>query len=77
MSKGARNRKLAEAWINYTLEPQVSRALTERQGLSNTLQASPFMHDGDKIIWLEQAEDPGKRTRLWDRIISGDLPEKF
>lgn len=77
VSRGARNRKLAEAWIDYTLEPQVSHALTLRQGLSNTLEASPFMHGGDRIIWLEQVEDPGRRSRLWDRILSGDQPEKF
>ena len=77
VSKGARNRELAEAWINYTLEPQMSGALTERQGLSNTLEASPFMQDGARLIWLQQVEDPGARARLWDRILSGDRPEKF
>ena len=71
------NRKLAEAWINYTLEPQMSGALTERQGLSNTLEASPFMQDGARLIWLQQVEDPGARARLWDCILSGDRPEKF
>lgn len=77
VSKGARNQQLAEAWINYTLEPQMSRALTERQGLSNTLEASPFMQDSARLIWLQQVEDPGTRARLWDRILSGDLPERF
>lgn len=77
VTRGAKNRQLAEAWINYTLEIEVSRALSRRQGLSNTLDASPWMHDGDKIIWLEQVEDADKRASLWRSIYSGDVLEKF
>lgn len=77
LTRDVRNRKLAEAWINYTLEAPVSRALTERQGLSNTLQDRPSVHKTDKIIWLQQVEDVNKRSALWDRIIAGDRPEKF
>jgi putative spermidine/putrescine transport system substrate-binding protein len=76
LSKGVRNRKLAEAWINFTLEARISHALTERQGLSNTLEESPVAQDA-KLIWLQQVEDSAKRARLWDRIISGDQPERF
>jgi putative spermidine/putrescine transport system substrate-binding protein len=77
LTRGAKNRKLAEAWINYMLEAPVSRALTERQGLPNTLEDPPTVHRADKIIWLEQVEDVARRASLWDRIISGDVPERF
>ena len=77
VSRGAKNRRLAEAWIDYMLEPQAGRALTQRQGLANTLQPSPFMRPGDKIIWLERVENPNRRTQLWNRIVSGDQPGKF
>ena len=77
VSRGVRNQSLAESWINYTLEPQVSGALTKRQGLSNTIEASPLTQDSDKLIWLEPAEDDKRRAFLWARIISGDTPGRF
>lgn len=77
ITHGVRNRKLAEAWINYTLEVPVSHALTERQGLSNTLEDTSVAHSDHKIIWLQPVEDAARRAALWDRIISGDGPEKF
>jgi putative spermidine/putrescine transport system substrate-binding protein len=77
MTRGARNPKLVEEWINYTLEAPVSHALTERQGLSNTLENPPTLHKGDKIIWLQQVEDVARRSELWDKIVSGDPPERF
>ncbi|MGA8863123.1 MAG: extracellular solute-binding protein [Gallionella sp.] len=77
MSRGARNRQLAEAWINYTLEAPVSHALIERQGLSNTLEAPVAVHGTDKLLWLHSVEDVAKRASLWNRIISGDTPDKF
>ncbi len=76
LSKGVRNKKLAEDWINFTLEARISHALTERQGLSNTLEESSVAQNA-KLIWLQQVEDSAKRARLWDRIISGDQPERF
>ena len=77
LTRGAKNRKLAEIWINYTLEPAVSGALTKRQGLSNTMEASPWMTDGARIIWLERVEDAVKRSTFWERVLSGDVMEKF
>lgn len=76
MSRGARDQALAQAWINYTLELSVSTALTERQGLANTLVAGP-RDEARKLIWLEPVEDPARRASLWRRIMSGDGPEKF
>lgn len=77
LTRGVKNRKLAEAWIDYTLETSVSRALTERQGLPNTLEDPLTVHKVDKLIWLQQVEDVARRASLWSRIISGDLPERF
>jgi putative spermidine/putrescine transport system substrate-binding protein len=77
VTHGARNRALAEHWINFMLEKSVSGALTQRQGLSNTLEAGAAATESDKIIWLEPAEDDQRRAAMWARIISGDLPGKF
>ena len=77
MTRGAKNKKLAESWINYMLEPRVSTELTRRQGLSNTIEADTTTRESDKIIWLEPVEDDKRRTTLWSRIISGDLPGRF
>lgn len=71
ISRGARSKLLAEAWINYTLEPTVSHALTVRQGLPNTLEASDTARASDHLIWLEPVENDAWRTQLWQRILSG------
>jgi len=77
VTRGARNKRLAEAWINYTLEKSVSTALSERQGLANTIQADPAETQSSKIIWLEPVEDASRRADLWGRIVSGDRPGRF
>lgn len=73
----ARNKRLAESWINYTLERPVSMALTERQGLANTIQIGPMEQSSGRLIWLEPVEDVPRRSAIWGRIVSGDRPEKF
>jgi len=75
ITRFAQNRTLAEAWINFTLEEPVSRALTLRQGLPNTLEDLPGLHKTDKIIWLQQVENISRRKSLWDKIISGEVPD--
>ncbi|MEI6001908.1 extracellular solute-binding protein [Paraburkholderia bengalensis] len=77
MTSAAANRTLALAWINYMLEPDVSRLLTERQGLANTLAEPPESTGKSHILWIEPVEDIGKREALWSRIVSGDRPERF
>lgn len=74
VSHGAKNLRLAEDWINYTLEPHVSQELSRRQGLTNTIEAGSENSNLDKIIWLEPVEDDGRRAQLWNRIRSGDRP---
>lgn len=77
ISKGVRQTGLAEAWINYMLEPQVGRALTTRQGLPNTLEESKELKPDAPLIWLKPVEDAARRAQLWDQVISGDRPERL
>lgn len=72
VTRGAKNKVLAEAWIDYMLEKPAGRALVERQGLANTVDSSPSATAGSKIIWLEPMEDPNRRASIWARIVSGD-----
>ncbi len=70
--RGARDRNLAEAWINYTLTPAVSGQLPVRQGLASTLTfGSDTSRQEAKLIWLEPVEDYARRTLYWERLMSG------
>ncbi|MEW6705843.1 MAG: extracellular solute-binding protein [Pseudomonadota bacterium] len=73
VTRGARDKALAEAWIDYMLERPVSMALTERQGLANTVAAGA--EPAGRILWLEPVEDAERRAALWSQIISGARPE--
>jgi putative spermidine/putrescine transport system substrate-binding protein len=72
ITPGAKNKALAQAWIDYLLEPAPSAALVDRQGLANTTTRSPARNARDRLIWLEPVEDVARRTLLWERIVSGD-----
>ena len=72
ITPGAKNRPLAQAWIDYLLEPEPSNALVARQGLANTTTRTPGHRAGDRLVWLEPVEDVQRRTVLWERIMSGD-----
>lgn len=74
VSRGARDPALASLWINYMLEPEVSRALTDRQDLSNTLQEPKDANASSRLIWLRPVEDDERRAALWQRIVSGERP---
>lgn len=74
VSRGAKNVRLAEEWINFTLEPRISKELSRRQGLSNTIEAGPENSNLDKIFWLEPVEDDNRRAQLWSQIRAGDRP---
>lgn len=74
VTRGARDIGLANRWIDYTLEPEVSQALAARQGLSNTLQEVATLPAGQKLIWLSRVEDDQRRAALWQRIVSGERP---
>lgn len=72
VTRGARDKPLAEAWVNFMLERDVSQALTDRQGLANTIVSlAPERRDA-RILWLEPVENADRRAALWARIVSGD-----
>lgn len=71
VTRGAHNRSLAEAWINFMLEYRSSERLTAQHGLANTITPYPGSRQEDKLIWLQPVESFAKRKRLWDRIMSG------
>ncbi|TFW09726.1 extracellular solute-binding protein [Oxalobacteraceae bacterium OM1] len=77
VTRGARDKRMAERWLNFMLEKHVSQTLTNRQGLANTITPSGPDSAGDKLIWLEPLEDFHTRMLLWNRIMAGDGPEKF
>lgn len=77
ITSGVKNKKLAEAWIDFTLEKSVSGALTERQGLQNTITAVSDNRNKDKIIWLEPIADYAQREGAWGKIRSGYTRNNF
>lgn len=76
ITRGVRNKKLAEAWINYLLEEKPGEVLVTRQGLCNTTSAPPNHRPGDNLVWLEPVENVERRNGLWKRIASGDRASK-
>jgi putative spermidine/putrescine transport system substrate-binding protein len=76
ITRGVKNTQLAEAWINYFLEPQAGQALVTRQGLANTTSESPYLRPQDRMVWLEPVEDVDRRSALWERILAGDRANK-
>lgn len=76
ITAGSKNPALANNWINFTLSPEVSGALTLRHGLGNTLEKPAGGNASDRLVWLEPVENPGRRARLWQQIVSGDRPGK-
>jgi putative spermidine/putrescine transport system substrate-binding protein len=77
ITQEAKNKALAEKWINYRLEPSVSEQFTQKHGLANTIKVFSKSRESEKIIWLEPLKEPKKRKLLWDKIISGDSLEKL
>lgn len=76
IARGAGDRELAHAWIDFMLDAQVSGLLVSRQGLANTIAESPASRPGDRLIWLQPVEDVARREKLWGRVISGDRASK-
>ncbi|MBV8679621.1 MAG: extracellular solute-binding protein [Aquitalea sp.] len=74
MTVAASKPQLAQQWINYMLEPEVSRLLPLRQGLADTLTASGELQATARVLWLQPVENAGQREALWQKIISGNRP---
>ena len=72
ITRNARNKRLAEGWINYMLEAGPSEVLTGRHGLDSTTRAAAHRRESDALIWLQPVEDVERRVALWARIVSGD-----
>ena len=68
LTKGVRDKQLAEEWVNFVLQPEISGALSERTGFGNTV--TPFASAGadDKLVWLESVENPTRRADLWNEV---------
>jgi putative spermidine/putrescine transport system substrate-binding protein len=77
ISRASKNTKVAHEWINYMLTKEVGQALTQRQGLMNTIEQPVGQDSRDRIIWLEELLKPEERADLWMRIRAGDAPESF
>lgn len=76
ITRGARDTRLAEAWIDHMLTTEASDVLVSRQGLANTI-SEPADSQLPHLLWLEPMEDPGRRDTLWSRIMSGDHPKRI
>ncbi len=74
ITRGARDLKLAETWINFSLEEAMSQALVKHQGLSNTTQQPKNAEALEHLIWLQPVEDAKRREYLWQHILSGERP---
>ncbi|WP_407276054.1 PotD/PotF family extracellular solute-binding protein [Halothiobacillus sp. DCM-1] len=67
---------LAHAWINAMLSAESAHALQDTQGLAST-RALPAEWQPARIRWLKPVENPARRAALWQRIESGDQPDKL
>lgn len=77
VTRGARDRGLAHAFIDHLLGETASRLLEQRQGLSSTRRSDALQAAGGKPPhWLMPVEDAERRSRLWQRILSGDRRER-
>jgi putative spermidine/putrescine transport system substrate-binding protein len=68
LTKGVRDKELAEAWVNFTLQPEISGALSERTGFGNTVTPAASASADDKLVWLEAVENPTRRADLWNEV---------
>ena len=68
MTTGVQDKELAEAWVNFVLQKKIGEQLSERTGFGNTSAPFSSAGEGDKIVWLEDVEDPTKRADLWNEV---------
>ncbi len=65
---GAKDPALAQAWIDFMIDPAISDAMAERSGYGSTTKASDAAGAGDKIVWLQSVEDPTRRSDMWNEV---------
>lgn len=72
MSAGVKDLDLAYAWMNACMDSAVGKILTEKNGYGNTtnvdVNKTAGLTYGDKLSWLETAENYEKRVALWNEI---------
>ena len=68
LTSGVQDKELAEQWINFVLEPEISGQLSDRTGFGNAVVPFPSAGESDKIVWLESVEDPTRRADLWNEV---------
>ncbi len=68
ISKGAHDTKAAEQWIDFMVSKDVSAAMSERTGFGNTVTETGSAGKDDKLVWLQNVEDPQKRSDMWNEI---------
>jgi spermidine/putrescine-binding protein len=72
LSAGVKDVDLAHAWMNACMDSAVGKILTEKNGYGNTtnveVNKSAGLTYGDKLSWLETAENYEKRVAVWNEI---------
>jgi putative spermidine/putrescine transport system substrate-binding protein len=68
ISKGVHDQAAAEKWINFMISKKVSSQLSERTGFGNTVTETASAGGTDKLIWLDNVEDPLRRSDLWNEV---------
>lgn len=68
VSKGVRDQAAAEKWIDFMLTKKVSGELSARTGFGNTVTETGSAGSNDRLVWLDQVEDPLKRSDLWNDV---------
>jgi len=75
LSAGAQDKDLALAWMNACLDGSVGKVLTEKHNYGNTtnvdVNKTAGLTYGDKLSWLETAENYEKRVAVWNEIKAG------
>ncbi|KAA3448701.1 spermidine/putrescine ABC transporter substrate-binding protein [Mesorhizobium sp. SARCC-RB16n] len=68
ISKGVRDNAAAEKWIDFMLTKKIGGELSERTGFGNTVVESSSAGGNDKLVWLNNVEDPLKRSDMWNEV---------
>jgi spermidine/putrescine-binding protein len=75
LSAGVKDADLAHAWINACLQQSVGKVLTEKLNYGNTtnleVNKAAGLTYGDRLSWLETAENYEKRVATWNEIKAG------
>lgn len=68
ITSGAADKKLAEAFVNFLLSPEIGQQIIDRTGFGVASVDAEGGNPDDKLIWLRVVEDPTKRQDLWNKV---------